>query len=99
MNFKSLFILPFLVLFSLSLFPQQDTNKVNKGKMLVVTGGMAVALGKKGQHSIALSGGFREGQGGFGGIHYDLGNNISMSMNYQQNKKNHQVNIGMKFRF
>ena len=44
MNFKSLFILLFLVLFSLSLFPQQDTNKVNKGKMLVVSSTLGLAL-------------------------------------------------------
>ena len=44
MNFKSLFILMFLVLFSLSLFPQQDTNKVNKGKMLVVSSALGLAL-------------------------------------------------------
>jgi hypothetical protein len=44
MNFKSLFILLFLVLFSPSLFSQQDTNKVNKGKMLVVSSALGLAL-------------------------------------------------------
>ena len=44
MNFKSLFILPFLVLFSFSLFSQQDTNKVNKGRMLVVSSSLGIAL-------------------------------------------------------
>ena len=44
MNFKSLFILLFLALFSLSLFPQQDTNKVNKGKMLVASSSLGLAL-------------------------------------------------------
>ena len=44
MNFKSLFVLSFLVLFSLSLFPQQDANKVNKGKMLIVSSTLGLAL-------------------------------------------------------
>jgi len=44
MNFKSLFILLFLVLFSLSLFPQQNTNKVNKGRMLIVSSALGLAL-------------------------------------------------------
>ena len=44
MNFKSLFLLLFLILFSLSLFPQKDTNKLNKGKMLVVSSALGLAL-------------------------------------------------------
>ena len=44
MNFKSLFILLFLVLFSLSVFPQQDTNQVNKGKMLIISSTLGLAL-------------------------------------------------------
>ena len=44
MNLKSLFILPFLVSFSLSLFAQQDTNKVNKGKIFLVSSSLGLAL-------------------------------------------------------
>ena len=44
MNFKSLFSLLFLVLFSFSLFSKQDTNKVNKKKMFVVSSTLGLTL-------------------------------------------------------
>ena len=44
MNFKSLFSCLFLVLFSLSLFSKQDKNKVNKGRILVVSSTLGLAL-------------------------------------------------------
>ena len=44
MNFKSLFSLLFLVLFSFSLFSKQDTNKVNKKKMFIVSSALGLTL-------------------------------------------------------
>jgi len=44
MNFKRLFIFLFLVLFSFSLFPQEDTNKVHKGKFFLISSGLGAAL-------------------------------------------------------
>jgi len=44
MNFKSLFISLFLFSFSFSLFSQQDTNQLNKGKVLVVSSSLGLAL-------------------------------------------------------
>ena len=44
MNFKSLFIFLLLVLFSFSLFPQEDTNTIHKGKVLLISSGLGAAL-------------------------------------------------------
>ena len=45
MNFKSLFSLLFSVLFFNSLFSQQDTSKLKKGRVIIVSSSLATALG------------------------------------------------------